>query len=626
MNNIMKKGMLSLITSILLIGNIFNPTFVNAEERAGGCKVTTYYYEKDWIEYENLIQKEFITTNMVTDNGISIDINMFGNIHSPEGPKSLAYLIGDSTYTKKNSATSWKPEQMFHLLIYQQVIVDKISYDISLKDLDTGRYVPVSMFINYNRDEGGEISGIYDYEVVDTHTYPGTREVEIGKWVGSLVVAPANLEWPENYEWSINGFQITNYKYFDYTGNKILEKPDYDTNSETSTICLSSGYFSVPYKNWTNESVITNYSPSISSFDYSKYQSEGSWNIIRYNWAYKVSTSAYDRTAPYRLNRSGPAGGAVAYGDYIDNPIPEDWRTSWINTDNNGNQLRYNFNPVYWDNNSSGNWSRSDDPGWCSDVTGSTRTPCYKHGGHASNPRLNSFEVNQQNRKIVPDSEKYIQKTVYVVKEVSGLGPNAGKTYTYTENGTSIGKEFVLNEEGVWEITATLYDGGGRTIEVKGGQYKIDFTKPEIGLKVVDSEGVEATPEVWSSAISDFKFYPTVTDILSGFKSGTYSFSADNGETWSNETPLASAQPELSIDVKTGIYLMRITATDNAGNSHSYISPLYYIDQTDPDFGQFDNNSGAGVTLEENGNQYNGWTSGSVDINMNSTDQIISGN
>ena len=160
-------------------------------------------------------------------------------------------------------------------------------------------------------------------------------------------------------------------------------------------------------------------------------------------------------------------------------------------------------------------------------------------------------------------------RTVGVTDAATDIGHYVYQLDGGPEQTLNPGGTIVITKQGTTQLSVVAVDKRGQASTPATGLVKLDSAAPDIRVTLSAS-----TP-------AHLSLTPVVTDTASGVASVSWAYSADGGASWS------AAQTAATITVPhDGDYQIRVTATDNAGNTNaqtfsaqqSSVAPIISID------------------------------------------------
>ena len=533
---------------------LFTLVPVSAEEN---CTTITYYSKKEWVEYSDLIDTRFsINDNgFLNKNDILVKYNILGNWSYPKLASYDSFMGLDKVVKE---ATSKSDPNYFSISFDEEVYVENISFKINAfnDDKSISKSVYTNSSVKWNNELGiaSRVGGNYITTTNDTDTV----NITINDYVENIHIFFDDYKDENIYEFE--GFQINNYKVYQHV-EWVLDYIE-DTETSTTTICSGTGKFTPNgNKDWEYYSN-TSFSPSIEAINYTPVlKDSGMWgyDVGRGNYisAYSEPWIIRNWIGGLSWQIAGWSGRWSSYGSggssypYI------------VNDSNANTGIIYSASPVYWSqSNYGGYYSKSNDSGWCNHTTGSSRTPCYKYGGHSSNSRLNSYDVSIKTyTNIIPPELRVIKHIDYYLIDQYGNESHILRSddSVFTHN---------FNKTGTWQIKAVITDMANKTGTVTSDKFYIDRDSPYVVFSGLDSD-------VIYNQTQNLIINPK--DNHSGVDRYRYYISNDDGQTWSKPSKWLETNSYAIQLNATGKWKVKVEVEDKVGNKSINYSDRYNI-------------------------------------------------
>lgn len=543
------------------------------------CTTITYYSRKDWISKHDFIDTFFETgdSNFIQSDDILVRMNILGT-HSYPLLQGSNVVTGSDSF-EVNGKVNPSDYPYFCIDVGKEIKVDQVEFDLRGYNAD-GSAKELVVYANAVMDWVNGKATIIEGEEI--YRSPSNKRITLdlqNKLISNLYIIFTDIHPDDRMIFSyfqINRYQV--YEHVEWTLEFIA-----NTETRTETICLDSGEFlpNGTQGKWQqsanttfspSSSLITDYVPVLTSqnasYDYGRGGNIPAYtlpNVVQEMGGYAKEIKGWTTES---LNSGEYTKKYTSYG--LDGT---DW--PWIMT---GQQtgIQYIAYPVYWSQTkglSNYLWADSWDSGWCQHTTGSTKTPCYKYGGHSSNSRLNSYDVMVQNyNNIVKESDRVIVESNYYLINADT------KQSTWLKKGAEEIQDFLLNQSGRWQIKVVLKDAVGNTGEKLSDIFLIDNTAPVATFTPYSQD--EPTTENLEVIIRP-------SDGHSGVKQWRYSVSSDGGLTFNSYSDFISGSADYKVILnQSGDFLIKAEVIDNAGNSSISISGHYLVQKSDPEVGR----------------------------------------
>ena len=543
------------------------------------CTTVTYYSRKDWVSKQDFIDTSFNAddSNFIQSDDILVHMNILGT-HSHPMLQSSSVVLGTETY-EINGNINPSDYPYFQIDMGKEIKVNQLEFDIRSFNSD-GTAKELIVYANATMEWINGVATITDGEEIYRSMSNNRIILDLdSKEISNLFIVFTDIHSDDRMIFSY--FQINEYEVYEH----VEWTTEYIANTEKrmETICLNSGEY-VPngtQEKWMKSantiftpsaSIISNYIPELSSqnasYDYGRGGNIPAYslpNVVKNMGGYATQIKGWTTES---LNNGEYTNAYKSYGS-------EGTVWPWIMT---GQQtgVQYIAYPVYWSQTQGLNnylWADSWDSGWCEHTTGSTKTPCYKYGGHSSNGRLNSYDVMIQTYKnVVKEADRIVVESNYYLVNTDT------KQTTWLKKGAEEIQEFLLNQSGRWQIKAVLKDAVGNTGEKLSDIFLIDNTAPVATFTPYSQE--EPTTENLEVIIRP-------SDGHSGVMQWRYSVSSDGGLTFNSYSDFISGSADYKVILnQSGDYLIKAEVIDNAGNSSVSVSGHYLVQKSDPEVGR----------------------------------------
>lgn len=549
---------------ILLILSVLICILFTSETMAqSDCTTITYYSKKDWVYYQNLFDDSFkeVDNHLINSKSIVITPNVFGTVHVINKVDSSAFM-GINKYTKSGSNDPNNPV-FFSIGIGKTIQVGKVQFQIEAINRKTKKPVKKSIYADANPENKTGVTTYNKERHFLSTANNGVVTVDFNfNEIGSIEIFFEN-DSPDN-EYTLHSFQVLDYKVKEH----VAWVPTKIENTEVKPIqvCTNKGVYNPDGTNgkWVKEAstvfspninIVSNYVPIIESRE--RFFDIGKTDYIN---AYSIPNIVKSRMGGLTNKIVGWTTKKGPKFNYYDSYGPLKQSFPYIPTSNTTGII-YRAEPRYWSSSRENNYVNhlSNDPNWCGEVTGSRKTPCYKHDGHSSNSRLNLYDVEIFNYKEAVDPKlRAIKKTVY---KLINIDTNKSKD---VGQGVAEIKHFILKETGRWKIRSEIEDLVGKKGSKDSKVFLIDNIKPSANFSTSSTDYTKT----FSIQIKPF-------DQHSKVKVWKYSVSKDGGRTFfTHSTDLTSTFENFLVD-EAGDYLIKAYIEDNAGNTNYVFSSVY---------------------------------------------------
>ncbi|MEG0077448.1 MAG: hypothetical protein RR700_06370 [Anaerorhabdus sp.] len=564
----MKNLFKSIVLLCLSVSFLFPvlPQVITAEEQS--CTTITYYSKKEWVQHYNLIDGEWDAgmNNFLTSTDIVVHANTFGTFANPWMASSKSFKGVESVNI--DATTNPNDQNFFTISFGKPIQIDEIEYQISALNSSSGKQLNYKLYLNAGMKWVDGVSTVTGGELFYESSLPTKTKLNLqGKTISSITL------WFDEYSqdnvYSFNYFQVNSYRVNEHVEwtTELIEGAE----TKQVQICNGTGNFT-PDGNgkWEKKSstifspsvnIVSNYVPIVSS-------QSVSYDACRGNYisAYSQPNCIKGMDTPSQSIRGWSEKGSRPWSTYFSYgsggtsfPMIQTSTTTGV---------QYEASPVYWSQNKETNWMSgvsSGDAGWCNHTTGSSRTPCYKHTGHSSNSRLNSYDVNVKTYKNVVDPSLRTIKTV----KYSLVNEDTKKEIFLFEGKDEL-KTFDFNESGQWRIKAVVTDMAGLSGSKSSNIFYIDNQIPFVTFNpssdtTVENEGINV------------QF--SIKDNHSGIERWRYAISKDGGVTWDDYSEFLANPTYKLYFLDAGSYQVKVHVIDKAGNESTTFSPLYTIER-----------------------------------------------
>ena len=527
---------------------------------AKNCTTIRYYSKKGWVEYSNLIDTSFSDKDSATLNSkdVLIQINAFGN-------HSFPLRINSDSLINRNDFTVLSSELInelnyFSISLGTDIKVSEIQFEIDVFDSKLNK-INKTLYLGSN-----VIIGDDGYELVGgKQIYSGTDDL-VSLKINDIKTNSIHMTFDNKSKdctYVLKSFKVLKYKVFEHVEWTLDEIKN--TEYKDVLICANNGVYE-PNGNIIWEKVVSSafmpdssiaidYEPIITNqtgaYDFGRGNYIGAYsepNVIKSfdSNAKKIKGFTKSGSAPYIIWNS--------YGDGGE-------KFPYIISDASKSGVTYKSKPIYWSQ-TKGNKliSTSYDQNWCSHTTGSMSVPCYKHSGHSTNKRLNSYDLTIITYKNVVDPVLRVIDYVdyYLVDTDTGKRKFLMKAKDELQYIT-------IKETGRWVIEAVIYDLFGNHGEIKSEVFHVDNLSPY----VVFSENISEYQKPFSIEID-------VLDDHSGVQKYRYSISNDNGKSFYYTSDYIYDNKQSSVMISdSGEYVIKVESYDDANNWDISLSTTY---------------------------------------------------
>ncbi len=504
------------------------------------CKAIFLYSRKEWMSHQNLIDVPFQggKNHFINSKGVQLSLNVFGSFANPEMEDS-SFLLGERELIKEVQTKQGDPI-VFSMIFYQNIKIGELEFEMQAIDKVTQKVLDKKILINVS-----SVDDLYSNPVVIPSSTLGKREkVDLNNAeVRNVFIAFEPT--PNPVEYRLSYFQVKDYAVYKH----IQWQEEEIKNTEVKQViwCQKNGKFNPDGtgNQWVKEEetgfgpsihLISDYIPIIKEQHFNYDQGRGStikayslpkesvqlanYNVVITDWQTQGEKPYLTYYSLYEGKKYSPLSKTVG--------------------------VQYIAIPVYWDVRKRTHYASvlSYNKDWCYHVSGKKEIPCYKHFGHSSEGRLNSYDikVNVWDQVVDPDYQK-VEKAIYSVYK------NGEKQFEI--QGKEELKRFKFNETGIWEVKAIIYDGVGQQGEVRSKKFYIDQDKPNIEI---------------NSSMEERKFNIRVSDDHSGVKRWWYFVSNDDGESYYYQSDILTTIEETIRLENPGEYIVDVFCEDQVGN------------------------------------------------------------
>lgn len=543
----------------ILFSLLFNIK-VQAEEN---CSTITYYSKKEWVQYQNLFDADFKKedSHFINSRSVVVKQNIFGKVDRINKVDS-AVFYGKSVYSASGSDEANYPT-VFSIGFGKTIQVGRIQFQLEAINTETNEAIKKNVYVDASPSlVNGNTIYSKENRVLST-VDNGIITIDLGfKEIGSIEIFFEN-DAKENL-YTLHSYQILEYKVKEHVGWVTDEIEN--TETKNISVCANQGKYNPDGTNdkWVKEattlfspsvSIVSDYVPIISSRDVS-------YDIGKTDFIAPYSTPVINKWM------GGYTGGIVGWSS-VNNTDFTYFRSFGLNhsefpyiqtSPNMG--VVYEAHPRYWTNVRQPNYfASSDNSGWCNEVTGSSRTPCYKMGGHTSDSRLNLYDVeifNYQN--VVDPALRAIKTSTYTLinldtKEERKIGDGVDEI-----------KRFDFKESGRWIVRARIEDLANNVGTKDSKLFLIDNQIPNARFEVSS----EDMTKPFSTRIIPY-------DEHSKVKTWSYSISKDGGNTYFMHSKSLTLPDDSFLISETGDYVIKAYIEDNAGNTNTVISTIFNV-------------------------------------------------
>ena len=540
---------------------------------ASTCSDITYYSEKGWAKTNDLIDTVFSEHTFINSHDIIVSLNGFGTYGDPKAINNLNVsghqdLIYMATGDNKNP-------NYFQIEFDKLVKVGKINFHIEAIDTITGLAVPFEVVTDT------KIAWIGDEVVIDPErtvkrvTDNTPQIIDIGnRAISDIVILFDDIN--KNVQFTLKYFQITEYQNYEH----LKWTTDYieGADSKVQTVCLGTGDFTPNGNSNWDKSAYTSYSPTTDSvIDYTPIQTgfKRAYNYGVGNYISSYSDPWILKSKNYagmghKLSgfTSTGSGGSKSWKGYGKDGIEFPYLMSNSN-DNTGVIIK--AAPIYWSqNNYGGYYDKQTNSNFCNNATGSSRTPCYKYGGHSGNSRNNSYDASLTTYSNIVDIADRNVATVdyYLINEDTGNEKYMGSS------GNNV-NSVIMNETGRWRVKAKVIDLGGNQGTSTSNIFYIDNESPYGNF--TPSGQVDPSPE-------DINLRFTPLDDHSGVKRYRYYISKDGGNTYGKPSEWYNYSLNTYVDINlnySGEIKIKAEIEDIIGNVGTATSNVFNIQKSD---------------------------------------------
>ncbi|MEG1461954.1 hypothetical protein [Anaerorhabdus sp.] len=545
---------------LCILFGLFFSFDTHAEE---GCSTMTYYSKKEWVQYQNLFDADFKKedSHFINSRSVVIKQNIFGKVDRINKVDSSVFY-GKSVYTAGGSSDINYPT-VFSIGFGKTIQVGKIQFQIEAVNTKTKKAIKKNVYVNASPSLHNG-STVYSKENKVLSTDDNERvTIDLGfKEIGSIEIFFEDDADENSY--TLHSFQILEYKvkeHVEWVTDEIL-----DTETKSITMCANQGKYNPDGTDgkWLKEAA-TLFSPSVSIIsDYVPI-------ITSRDISYDIGKTDY--ISPYSTPVIGKWMGGYTSGimgwSVMNNTDINYFRSFGVNhkefpyiqtSPNMG--VIYEAHPRYWTSSHLPNYfASSNNSGWCKEVTGSSKTPCFKMGGHTNDNRLNLYDVeifNYQN--VVDPTLRLIKNSKYILINLDT------KEEKQIDEGIDEIKRFHFKESGRWILRARIEDLANNIGTKDSKPFLIDNQNPNANFEVTSEDMTKPFP---------IRIIPY--DEHSKVKKWSYSVSKDGGKTYFNHSEILTIPEDSFLVSETGDYVVKVYIEDNAGNTNIVESTLYNV-------------------------------------------------